>query len=165
MADEDLEYLVRTLSEARSRATEITVSVRARVGVEHLLGELGDLAVSKIEMLLDELREFAVSDSATSTGSTEPPSTGHAQVVPPGAHAGPPSTECFSSGGDQADHWLHAFIGDITANFRASGGITFETARRMYRIYPQLFEAAPSCDLSETLIEQRFEPKAGIIPG
>jgi hypothetical protein len=162
MNDADLEYLVRALSEARSRAAEITVSVRARVGVEHRLGELGDSAVSKIEMLLDEVRKFAVSDSEKSAGLVEPPPAVSAQVAPAGAPISPPGAEWFSSDGDEAGHWLHAFIGDVTASFRASGGITFETveeslrrhqrafakdldtARRMVRTYPRLFSAPVS---------------------
>jgi hypothetical protein len=162
MTDADLEYLVRALSEARSRATEITVSVRARVGVEHQLGGLGNSVVSKIERLLDEVRRYAVSDSETSAAPVEAPPIATAQIAPILPHASPPSAESLSSVGDEAGHWLHAFISDITENFRASSRITFATveeslrrhklaftkdleiARRMYRTYPLLFPAEAS---------------------
>jgi hypothetical protein len=59
--------------------------------------------------------------------------------------------------GLEREHWLPMFVEDLTAQLRASGGITFEVAerllqqrkddflrdfliaRRMYRTYPHLF--------------------------
>jgi len=187
MTDVDYEYLVRALSDARSRAAEITVSVRARVGVEHPLGELGNSAVSKIELLLKEIRKFAVSDSETSAALTSAPAKptepimpasiapapirtepmrsepiGRAPIAPVPVHASPGAPEWFPSAGDEAGHWLHAFVSDVTSKLRASGGISFEgveeslrrhreavakdieIARRMYRVYPQLFSVEAS---------------------
>ena len=61
------------------------------------------------------------------------------------------------SGGFDSEHWLLPFMDDLLAQFRGSGEITFEavqqllhehelafrkdleTARRMYRTYPDLF--------------------------
>ena len=60
MTESDLEYLIRTLSEARSRATELTVAVRARAGADHRLSNLGNSAVSNIEKLLREVRVLAL---------------------------------------------------------------------------------------------------------
>jgi hypothetical protein len=168
MTDADIEYLVRALSEARSRATEITVSVRARVGVEHKLGELGNSAVSRIEMLLQEIRKFAVSDSDGGTGPVKavsmavPAKEGNAQIEPVAPSAAPLSPEWLPLERDQGGHWLHSFISEITERYCASGRITFEaveealrrhkqtvakdieTTRRMYRTYPRLFPAEAS---------------------
>lgn len=166
MTDADIEYLVRALSEARSRATEITVSVRARVGVEHKLGELGNSAVSRIEMLLEEIRKFAVNDSEDGAGPVKavsmaiPAEEGNTQIEPVAPSAAPLSPEWLPLERDQGGHWLHSFISEITERYCASGGITFETveeslrrhqqtvakdietARRMYRTYPRLFPEA-----------------------
>ena len=61
--------------------------------------------------------------------------------------------------GPDAEHWLLAFVEDLPAHFRSPGDISFEavqrvlqlherafladleTARRMYRTYPHLFQA------------------------
>ena len=60
MTETEYEYLLNTLSDAQSRATEIVVAVRARVGVDHRLSELGNSAVSQIETVLRDVRKFAV---------------------------------------------------------------------------------------------------------
>ena len=67
MTESDFEYLFRTLSEARSRATELTVAVGARAGAEHRLADLGHSAVSNIEKLLREVRVLALDQSESST--------------------------------------------------------------------------------------------------
>jgi hypothetical protein len=64
--------------------------------------------------------------------------------------------------GSDAEHWRIAFVQTLLAQFRSSGDITFEavhrlltqheqafladleTARRMYRTYPQLFNERPA---------------------
>jgi hypothetical protein len=64
----------------------------------------------------------------------------------------------ISTAGLDSDHWLLTFMEELLAEFRASGDINFEgvqrllqhheqvflkdleTARRMYRTYPDLFQ-------------------------
>ena len=145
MTEADLEYLIRTLSEARSRATEIAVSVRARVGVEHRLAELGNSAVSKIETLLQDVRRFAAGGPATATPHDIP--AARVVVKPPAFVAAL-----------ESQNWVHAFVEELMSQSRSPGGVTFETAerlvqqhkqaflqdletaRRMYRTYPHLFQ-------------------------
>jgi hypothetical protein len=140
MTESDFEYLIRTLSEARSRATELTVAVRARVGADHKLADLGHSAVSNIEKLLREVRVLALDQAQSNLAvpAAEPP--------PRGATI-------------RSDHWLPSFISELLAFSRAPEEVSFEaverllqqhkatfvrdleTARRMYRVYPHLFPA------------------------
>jgi hypothetical protein len=140
MTESDLEYLIRTLSDARSRATELTVAVRARAGVDHPLADLGHSAVSSIEKLLREVRVLALERIQYETPAPAAASTPSA-VVP------------------ASEHWLQSFIGDLIGRSRAADEVSFETvegllqqykqtfrkdletARRMYRVYPHLFRA------------------------
>jgi hypothetical protein len=140
MTESDLEYLIRTLSEARSRATELTVAVRARAGADHRLADLGHCAVSNIEKLLREVRVLALDRIDYDK--------------PAPATAAPTS----SAGAPQSEHWLESFIGDLMGHSRAHHEVSFETveqllhgykqtflkdletARRMYRVYPHLFQ-------------------------
>jgi len=140
MTESDLEYLFRTLSEARSRATELMVAVRARTGADHRLSNLGNSAVSNIEKLLREVRVLALDRV-----EYDKP----APAAAPMPHAATP----------QSEHWLQSFIGDLVAHSRAHDEVSFETvelllqrhkqnflkdletARRMYRVYPHLFRA------------------------
>lgn len=143
MTESDFEYLFRTLSEARSRATELTVAVRARAGAGDRLANLGSSAVSNIEKLLREVRVLAL-------GQSEP-----ATPVPPAAPI-PPAPAIRS------EHWLQSLIDDLVAMSRSPMDVSFETverlvqqrkqaflkdletARRMYRVYPHLFPADSS---------------------
>ena len=146
MTESDFEYLFRTLSEARSRATELTVAVGARAGADHRLAELGHSAVSNIEKLLREVRVLALDQRESSTP---------AAAIPPGAP--------ISSGpGVRSEHWLQSLIDELVAISRAPIDVSFETverlvqqrkqaflkdletARRMYRVYPHLFPAENS---------------------
>ena len=140
MTESDLEYLIRTLSEARSRATELTVAVRARAGGDHRLADLGHSAVSNIEKLLREIRVLAL--DRIQYDAPPPPAAVTPRVSTP-----------------QSEHWLQAFIGDLIGQSRAPDEVSFETierllqqykttflkdmetARRMYRVYPHLFPA------------------------
>lgn len=140
MTESYLEYLIRTLSDARSRATELTVAVRARTGVDHPLANLGQTAVSKIEKLLREVRVLALERIQYDT--------------PAPATASAPLAAALTS-----EHWLQSFIGDLIDRSRAPDEVSFETvegllrqykqtflkdletARRMYRVYPHLFRA------------------------
>ena len=140
MTESDFEYLIRTLSEARSRATELTVAVRARVGADHRLADLGHSAVSNIEKLLREVRVLAL-DQAHSNQ--------------PALSAEPsPRVDTIRS-----EHWLPSFIDELIAFSGTPDEVSFEaverllqqhkanflrdleTARRMYRVYPHLFAA------------------------
>lgn len=158
----DFEYLIRTLSEARSRATELAVSIGSRLGTEHRLTELANAAASGIENTLREVRSSAAGTQVSAAGLTDlhgalqtgaqPPATA------PAIDAASPVVASFAAGtGLDAEHWLSAFVNELLAQARTSGGITFEnaerllqqrkdeflrdflTARRMYRAYPQLF--------------------------
>jgi len=140
MTESDFEYLFRTLSEARSRATELTVAVRARAGADHRLADLGSSAVSNIEKLLREVRVLALDQSGSAT------------PVPPAAPV--PVAPAIRS-----EHWLQSLIDELVAYSRAPIDVSFETverlvqqrkqaflkdletARRMYRVYPHLFQA------------------------
>jgi len=140
MTESDFEYLIRTLSEARSRATELTVAVRARTGVDHRLADLGHSAVSNIEKLLREVRVLALDQIEYTT---------------PAPAAAPTPTIAAP----RSEHWLQSFIGDLVGRSRAPEEVSFETvegllqqykqtflkdletARRMYRVYPHLFQA------------------------
>ena len=163
----DFEHLIRTLSEARSRATELATSIGARLGPEHRLAELANAAASRIENMLREVRTSA-KETKTNPGGlaglqealqmeTQPvtPAPRNAtEQLPAGAQAvGNLATQV----GLEPDHWLSMFIQDLTSQLRASGNITFEVAerllqqrkddflrdflvaRRMYRTYPHLF--------------------------
>ncbi len=143
----DLEYLIRTLSEARSRATELAVSIGSRLGGEHRLTQLANSAASGIETTLREIRNGVAEKQ-------------DAQPVPrkPEIHTSSPVVASFAEvSGLDAEHWLPAFVQELLAHARLGGGITFERverllqqrkdeflrdfliARRMYRTYPHLF--------------------------
>jgi hypothetical protein len=143
MTESDFEYLFRTLSDARSRATELTVAVRARAGADHRLADLGESAVSNIEKLLRDVRVLAL-DQTKSSASVPP-----AQPIPP------PATV-------RSEHWLQSLIEELVAISHTPMDVSFETverlvqqhkqaflkdletARRMYRVYPHLFPAESS---------------------
>jgi hypothetical protein len=148
----DFEYLIRTLSEARSRATELAVSIGSRLGTEHRLAELATAAASSIESTLREVRNAAAVKPENIAGVAQP--VAPAQKI----YASLPTVTSFSAGaGLDAEHWLSAFVDELLIRARGPGGITFEsverllqqrkdeflrdflTARRMYRAYPGLF--------------------------
>jgi hypothetical protein len=160
MTEADYEYLLRTLSEARSRATEIAIAVRGRVGVDHRLSELGNSAVAQIESVLRDMRRVASEESDTvNSGGGRPASEAETKTSTEAAknNAGPlaPSAQ---AGDLAAEHWFPAFINELLERYRTAGGITFETvehvleerkqafakdleiARRMYHSYPHLFQ-------------------------
>jgi hypothetical protein len=152
----DFEYLIRTLSEARSRATELAVSISSRLGADHQLNRLANAAASNIENTLREVRNAAAGKQAGSPGLSELHGALQTGTQPV---AQPPVTAFTAPAGLDLDpeHWLHAFVDELLARGRTSGGITFEsverllqqrkdeflrdflTARRMYRTYPHLF--------------------------
>jgi hypothetical protein len=148
----DFEYLIRTLSEARSRATELAVSIRSRLGTEHRLAELAGAAASSVETTLREVRNAAAVNPEHVAGLPQP------VAQPQKIYAPLPVAVSFSAGaGLDAEHWLSAFVDELLIQARGPGGITFEsverllqqrkdeflrdflTARRMYRAYPGLF--------------------------
>jgi hypothetical protein len=173
----DLEYLIRTLSDARSRATELAVSIGSRLGSEHQLTALANVAASNIETTLREVRQAANQkptnakpDSAKPDSAKPDSAHGLADLhgalqtgttpVAPSRETYTPSTvmTSFASAASlDAEHWLSAFVDELLALARASGGVTFERAerllqqrkdeflrdfliaRRMYRTYPKLF--------------------------
>ncbi|HTW67704.1 MAG TPA: hypothetical protein VME17_23970 [Bryobacteraceae bacterium] len=163
LPEADLEYLIRTLSDARSRATELAVSLGSRLGSEHRLTELANTAASNIETTLRDIRNAATGESAAGTGLSDLQSalrtgTQPVAVVKETLTSPPPPTISFAaSAGLDGEHWLSVLVDELLAQARTSGGITFErvermlqqrkdeflrdflTARRMYRTYPRLF--------------------------
>lgn len=156
LSEADFEYLIHTLSEARFRAAEIAVSVRARVGVDHKLAQLGNIAVSRIEGVLGDIRKLALEQEGGRSRIVATPERKGAIVLPEPNPQLPASGFTLPSGLGP-DHWLHGFLKDLLAQIRVSNGITFEgaekllqqrkaiflkdaeIARRMVRTYPQLF--------------------------
>jgi hypothetical protein len=150
----DFEYLIRTLSEARSRATELAVSIGSRLGSDHRLTELANSAAASIENTLREVRTTAAEKPGSPSRLPEPPPPAPAREI----HVSPPVAASLSTGsGLDAEHWLSAFVDELLIQARTAGGVTFEsverllqqrkdeflrdflTARRMYRAYPRLF--------------------------
>jgi hypothetical protein len=157
----DLEYLIRTLSEARSRATELAVAIGSRLGTEHRITGLANTAASNIETTLREVRYSAAEDPASTSGLADLQGALQSviRLVPPTRpiHTAPAELSFAASAGLDAEHWLTAFVDELLHQARTTGRITFEgterllqqrkdeflrdflTARRMYRVYPQLF--------------------------
>jgi len=163
----DFEDLIRTLSEARSRATELAASIGARLGTEHRLAELATAASWKIENMLREVRTSATENPDTGGGLAELQGALQTETcavtttqINPSEHI-PTGMQAMASfaaqAGLESEHWVSMFVDDITSQLRTSGGITFEVAerllqqrkddflrdflvaRRMYRTYPRLF--------------------------
>jgi hypothetical protein len=149
----DFEYLIRTLSEARSRATELAVSIGSRLGGEHQLTQLANAAASNIENTLREVRNSAAGDK-----NDKPESAPGLADLQGALQSGfQPVAQTPAQAALDSEHWLYAFVDELMAQVRASGRITFEsaerllqqrkdeylrdflTARRMYRTYPHLF--------------------------
>jgi hypothetical protein len=142
----DIEQLIRTVSDARSRATELAASISARLGTEHRLADLANAASLKIENLQGVLQNDTQPVTPTPINSSENIPTGMQAMTAFAVHAGL-----------EPEHWLPMFVGDLTSQLRTSGGITFEVAerllqqrkddflrdflvaRKMYRTYPHLF--------------------------
>jgi hypothetical protein len=163
----DIEYLIRILSEARSRATELTASIGARLGADHRLAELAATASAKIENTLRQVRISATESSDTGIGLAQLEGgmrTGLQAVTPTPVNSsenirtGVQAMASFAAqAGLEPEHWFPMFVNDLVSQIRTSGGISFETAerflqqrkddflrdfliaRRMYRTYPQLF--------------------------
>jgi hypothetical protein len=164
MTEADYEYLLRTLSEARSRAAEIAIAVRGRVGVDHRLSELGSAAVFQIESVLRDMRRAALDESETVYSGDARPTSGAEKMSSTGPAenaAGSPAPSAQAA--DLAsEHWFPAFVTELLERYRAAGGITFEIvesvlqerkeafvkeleiARRMYRTYPHLLRETPA---------------------
>lgn len=159
--------MIRTLSEARSRATELAASIGARLGTDHRLSELANAASTRIENMLREIRTSASEKQDTAGGLAGLQGALRAEPKPvttvpvTSSPDKPPSTSAVlpfaMHAGLEPEHWLPMFVEDLTAQIRTSGGITFEVAerllqqrkddflrdfliaRRMYRTYPNLF--------------------------
>lgn len=161
----DFEHLIRVLSEARSRATELAAAIGARLGPEHRLAELATVASSKIEGMLLEVRTSATEQAGTGGGLAELQGALQTEIEPVTSTPASPSEHTTGvkmatiavQAGLEPEHWLPMFVNDLIAQLRAPGGITFEVAerllqqrkddflrdfliaRRMYRTYPRLF--------------------------
>ena len=163
----DIERLIRVLSEARSRATELAASISARLGTDHHLAELANAAASNIENMLREVRATAVEHLDPGGGLVELQGALETATQPINPTAVAPSDEMLkgvqtmasiaTQAGLEPEHWLPMFVNDLISRLGRSGGITFEVAerllqqrkddflrdfliaRRMYRTYPQLF--------------------------
>jgi hypothetical protein len=167
ISEADFEDLIRILSEARSRATELTASISARLGTQHRLAELANAASSRIENMLREVRVSATESFEPAGGLAELQGAlqSEVQLVSPPPlspleqpHPRPdPTAAIAAQAGLEPEHWLLIFVKDLMAQLGTSGGINFETAerllqqrkdeflrdfltaRRMYRTYPRLF--------------------------
>ncbi len=158
----DFEYLIRTLSDARSRATELAVSIGSRLGSDHRLAQLANAAAASIGNTLHEIRKAAAKQPDRASGLADLQGalqTGTQPPAPPQAiqASSAAMTSFAAEAGLDAEHWLPAFVNELVAQARISGAITFEnverllqqrkdeflrdflTARRMYRAYPHLF--------------------------
>lgn len=164
MTEADYEYLLRTLSEARSRAAEIAIAVRGRVGVDHRLSQLGNSAVSQIESVLRDMRRAALDESETvSSGNARPTSgAGTKNSTGPDEKAAGSLAPSAQAADLASEHWFPAFVTELLERYRTAGGITFEivesvlqerkeafvkeleTARRMHRTYPHLLRETPA---------------------
>jgi hypothetical protein len=167
ISEADFEDLIRILSDARSRATELAASIGARLGTEHRLAELANAASSRIETMLRDVRISATESSGPAGGlavlqgalqsevqlmSPPPFSPSEQPAARPDPTAG-----IAAQAGLEPEHWLLTFVKDLMAQLGTSGGINFEVAerllqqrkdeflrdfliaRRMYRTYPRLF--------------------------
>jgi hypothetical protein len=156
----DFEHLIRTLSEAHSRATELATYISAHLGTEHPLAELASAASVKIENMLRDVRTSATQDPDTAGGLqaetqlVTPTPVNPSEHIPTGMEA---MTAFAAQAGLEPEHWLSMFVHDLTSQLRTSGGISFELAerllqqrkddflrdfliaRKMYRTYPHLF--------------------------
>jgi hypothetical protein len=164
----DFEHLIRILSEARSRATELAASLNARLGTEHRLSELANAASWRIEHLMREVKTSAIGNHENTGGLAELRGVLQTETQPVTPTLGVPSDQmptgveamaAFAAqvANVESEHWLPMFMQDLTSQLRKSGGITFEIAerllqqrkddflrdfliaRRMYRTYPHLF--------------------------
>jgi len=162
ITEADYEYLLHTLSEARSRATEIAASISARVGREHPLAQLANSAALNVERVLLGVKRNAADPLETAPKVFEISSGAPAVAAP----APPPASNAMEEvawasftreSGVGPEHWVSQFVDDLMLEVRSSGAITFDTAgrlleqhrhsferdlaiaRRMVRNYPHLF--------------------------
>jgi hypothetical protein len=161
MTEADYEYLIHTLSEARSRATEIAVGVRARAGADHNLAKIGDDAVAKIESLLNIMRLQAAErpepGPRLARDAERKPALRTIDKAAPPAAAG----QFALPSNIGPEHWLNEFLRDVFRELGTRGNVSIEnvdrmwkyrrdafvrdreTARRMVRTYPELFGELP----------------------
>jgi len=158
MTEADYEYLIHTLSETRSRATEIAVGVRARAGADHKLAKLADDTIAKIESLFNAVRLINAEKPGTGPRlAREPERKAPLRTLEKVASV-PPSADGFAlPPGIGPEHWLYEFLRDVFRELGARGAVSVEnvdrmwkyrrdcfvrdreTARRMVRTYPELF--------------------------
>jgi hypothetical protein len=140
----DFERLIRVLSEARARATELATSISARLGTEHHLAELANAASTRIETMLLEVRSSAAEATRPAAGLAELRGALEIDMQPITPEPGRPE-QASSERGVQAsagapiavpagldpEHWLSMFVNDLVSQLRISGGINFEVAERL----------------------------------
>ncbi len=186
ISEADFELLIRILSDARSRATELATSIGARLGTDHRLAELANAASSRIENMLREVRISATELSEPAGGLAELQGALQSEVelvsptpLSPSEQQPPqpdPIVTIAAQAGLEPEHWLLMFVRDLTAQLGASGGVNFEIAerllqqrkdeflrdfliaRRMYRTYPRLF---PELQGAEGQSASRSTPPGG----
>lgn len=167
ISEADFEHLIRILSEARSRSTELAASIGARLGTDHRLAELANDASTRIESMLREVRTSATESLEPAGGLAELQDALQSEVQPVTPPPVSPSDQTpaqpelvaaiATQSGLEPEHWLLMFVRDLVAQLGTSGGISFEVAerllqqrkddflrdfliaRRMYRTYPRLF--------------------------
>jgi hypothetical protein len=145
ITEADYEYLLHTLSEARSRATEIAASLSGRVGREHPLAQLANAAALNVERVLRGVQRnasepleavpkvFEISSGAPTVAAAPPAS-------PPNAMQELPWASFSRETGVGPEHWVSQFVDDLMLQVRASGAITFDTAGRLLEQHRQSFE-------------------------
>lgn len=145
ITEADYEYLLHTLSEARSRATEIAASIGARVGREHPLAKLAASVASNVEGVLRGVQRNAADQVEAGPKVFEISSGAPAAPAAPSASAPNPIQErpwaSFAhETGLGPEHWVSEFVDELMREVRASGAITFDTAGRLLEQHQQTFE-------------------------
>ncbi len=145
ITEADYEYLLHTLSEARSRATEIATSISARVGREHPLAQLANSAALNVERVLRGVQKSAADPVEAIPKVFEISRDAPAPAATPASPAPNPMQELpwasFShETGVGPEHWVSQFVDDLMLEVRAFGVITFDTAGRLLEQHRQTFE-------------------------
>jgi len=144
ITEADYEYLLHTLSEARSRATEIAASIGARVGRDHPLAQLANDAAVKVESVLRGVQRN-VADPVEASPKVFEISSG-APAIPPSSLPEPATMDALPwaslsrESGLGPEHWVSHFVEDLMQEIHSSGAITFDTAGRLLEQHRQTFE-------------------------
>ena len=145
ITEADYEYLLHTLSDARSRATEIVASVSARVGREHPLAKLATSVASNVEGVLRGVQRNAAdpveaAPKVFEISSGAPAASSVTSASAPNPIEERPWAPFTHETGLGPEHWVSQFVDDLMREVRASGAITFDIAGRILEHHQQTFE-------------------------